>query len=218
MHEAVQKFTVGLTGGIGSGKSLVATLFQEHGVPIIDADESARAVVTPNMPALKEIQHHFGEEFILAGKINRPLLRQYIFDHPAEKRWLENLLHPLIRQHMLQQINAIDAPYCLLVIPLLIENLPHPLVQRILLVDTTEDLQVQRTMARDNLDRAAVEKILQAQVDRATRLQKADDVILNNGDVDSLKQQVSQLHEYYLSIACLRNSLDPRFREDDSPL
>lgn len=197
----VHKLTIGLTGGIGSGKSVVATLFKQHGVTVIDADDIAKKVVEPGRPALLDIKAHFGEDYLLDGKLNRTRLREHIFNLPEEKKWLENLLHPLIRQEMLDEINAATTPYCIVVIPLLIENHPHPLIKRILVVDTDESRQIQRTLSRDKTSEESVKKILEAQASREERLRLADDVIVNTSDLQSLEAQVAALHKKYLALS-----------------
>lgn len=196
----VNKLTIGLTGGIGSGKSVVANLFHQKGITIIDTDIIARQVVAPNTPGLQAIIEHFGDQFLTAGQLDRGRLREFIFQHPQEKQWLENLLHPLIRIEMLEQINAASSPYCIVVIPLLIENHPHPLIQRILVVDAPETMQIQRTVSRDQISPTLAKQIIAAQASREERLKVADDVIDNTTDLASLAHAVEQLHEKYLSL------------------
>lgn len=189
---------IGLTGGIGSGKSTVAKLFAELGIEIIDADEFARIVVQPHTAGLAEIVKHFGKEILTAqGELNRQELRQKIFKHPEERVWLEQLLHPLIRQAMRERLAQVKSSYCIMVIPLLIESKPNELIDRILVVDAPEELQIERAMERDHLDRAQCEAIMKVQATREQRLSRADDVIDNSKDLNYLKQQVKQLNERY---------------------
>jgi len=191
-------FVVGLTGGIGSGKSTVAALFKTKGVPIIDADEWARKIIQPGEPALVEIMQLFGKDIILAnGELDRARLKKMVFSNDAKRKQLEQLLHPLIRAEMKKQIEALDAPYCIAMIPLLLETTPNPLIDRILVIDTSEELQILRTMARDNLSREDVEAILKTQMSRAQRLALADDVIVNDSTDEALISQVNKLHEFY---------------------
>lgn len=209
------KLTIGLTGGIGSGKSTVAALFHEYGIAVIDADMIAREIVEKGSEALLAIEAHFGNDFLHNGILNRQRLREHIFNHPKEKKWLEHLLHPLIRQAMLKKINEASSPYCLLVIPLLIENLPNPLVKRILLVDAPEALQLARATKRDKAHEAEIKKIIAAQVTRDKRLMHADDVILNEGHLSSLKAQVVKLHQAYLLLADKLERHGPPLHKDD---
>ena len=199
-------YVVGLTGGIGSGKSTIAELFAELGVSVIDADLVARQVVEKGSPLLAEIATHFGPEILLEdGALNRAALREKVFNHESEKQWLNQLLHPAIRHEMLQQLAAQDAPYCIFMVPLLIENKLTALCQRILVVDVSEQTQMTRASKRDNNQLALIKNIMQSQVSRSERLQHADDVI--NNDVDlreslpQLKQKVLDLHHLYLQLA-----------------
>ncbi|QUC05476.1 dephospho-CoA kinase [Aggregatibacter sp. oral taxon 513] len=199
-------YVVGLTGGIGSGKSTIAELFAELGVPVIDADLVARQVVEKGSPLLAEIAVHFGPEILLEdGALNRAALREKVFNHEREKQWLNQLLHPAIRHEMLRQLAAQQAPYCIFMVPLLIENNLIALCQRVLVVDVSEQIQMTRASQRDNNQLALIKNIMQSQVSRSERLQHADDVI--NNDVDlreslpQLKQKVLDLHHLYLQLA-----------------
>jgi dephospho-coA kinase len=199
-------YVVGLTGGIGSGKSTIAELFAELGVPIVDADLVARQVVEKGSPLLAEIAAHFGPEILLEdGALNRAALREKVFNHESEKQWLNQLLHPAIRHEMLQQLAAQDAPYCIFMVPLLIENNLTALCQRILVVDVLEHTQVERAGQRDNNQVEQIKRIMQSQVSRQERLKYADDVINNNEDLiaslPQLKQKVLDLHHLYLQLA-----------------
>ena len=199
-------YVVGLTGGIGSGKSTIAELFAELGVSVIDADLVARQVVEKGSPLLAEIATHFGPEILLEdGALNRATLREKVFNHESEKQWLNQLLHPAIRHEMLQQLAAQDAPYCIFMVPLLIENKLTALCQRILVVDVSEQTQMTRASKRDNNQLALIKNIMQSQVSRSERLQHADDVINNDADLSEslpqLKQKVLDLHHLYLQLA-----------------
>lgn len=196
-------FIVGLTGGIGSGKTTVANLFADLGVNIIDADIIARDVVAKGSPALSTISEHFGADFIQAdGQLNRALLRKNIFSSEGDKLWLNNLLHPLIREQLVSQTKAASSPYCLLVVPLLIENNLTALVNRVLVVDVKESTQIARTTMRDNNSTKQVQAIMNSQVSRAVRQSHADDLLNNdNCSLAKLKTLVAQLHQTYLLCA-----------------
>ena len=199
-------YVVGLTGGIGSGKSTIAELFAELGVPVIDADLVARQVVEKGSPLLAEIAAHFGPEILLEdGALNRAALREKVFNHEREKQWLNQLLHPAIRHEMLQQLAAQRMPYCIFMVPLLIENKLTALCQRVLVVDVSEQTQLTRASQRDNNPLPLIKNIMQSQVSRSERLQHADDVINNDADLSEslpqLKQKVLDLHHHYLQLA-----------------
>jgi dephospho-CoA kinase len=203
MNHKSHTFVVGVTGGIGSGKTTVTDLFHKlHGIDIIDADIIAREVVAPNSEGLSTIVTHFGSDILLPdGRLNREKLRSIIFSKPDEKSWLDQLLHPMIRQHMIAQTQAATSPYCLLVIPLLIDNGLQYLVDRILVIDVDQQTQISRTANRDSVTMDQVKSILSAQVSRKERLAFADDVINNNGDNSELKPIIGLLHEQYLALA-----------------
>ena len=199
-------YVVGLTGGIGSGKSTIAKLFTELGVPVIDADIVARQVVEKGSPLLQQIVAHFGTEMLLEnGELNRAALREKVFNHETEKQWLNQLLHPAIRTEMLNQLAQQLAPYCIFMVPLLIENKLTVLCQRVLVVDVSEQTQLTRASQRDNNQLALIKNIMQSQVSRSERLQHADDVINNDADLSEslpqLKQKVLDLHHHYLQLA-----------------
>ncbi len=199
-------YVVGLTGGIGSGKSTIAGLFAELGIPIVDADLVARQVVEKGSPLLAEIAAHFGPEILLEdGTLNRAALREKIFANEMQKHWLNQLLHPAIRHEMLRQLAAQQAPYCIFMVPLLIENNLTALCQRILVIDVLEHTQVERAGQRDNNQVEQIKRIMQSQVSRQERLKYADDVINNNEDLiaglPQLKQKVLDLHHLYLQLA-----------------
>lgn len=195
----MSKFVVGLTGGIGSGKTTIANMFAEYGVDLIDADIIARQVVAPNSAALSQISTHFGRSYLLAdGNLNRSKLRNTVFADNNAKQWLNNLLHPLIRIALLEQIKKAKSYYCLLIAPLLIENNLTQYTDRVLVIDVSELTQINRTIQRDNIDKTQVKNIINSQITRDKRLLAADDVIDNNGpDLTLIAKQVKQLHQYY---------------------
>lgn len=189
---------IGLTGGIGSGKSTVADLFSKLGAPIIDSDVIAREVLTKGN-LLKKIIAHFGSGILdEKAQLDRTKLRKCVFENVAKRQWLENLLHPLIITEIKQRIATLNASYCVVVIPLLTE-VPdaQKLVDRILVVDTPEELQIQRAVERDKSTAEEIKRILASQVDRAQRLKMADDVLSNTGDIAALRQAVTELHQRY---------------------
>ncbi|WP_231759818.1 dephospho-CoA kinase [Microbulbifer elongatus] len=199
-------FTVGLTGGIGSGKSAAAARFRHHGVKVVDADQAARIVVEPGQPALAAITEHFGKSVILPqGGLDRAALRKLVFDNPAERRWLEQLTHPLIREEIIASLTASaethPAPYAILESPLLLETSQSELVQRICVVDIPEDVQLTRASARDANSVDQIRKIMAAQMPRAERCARADDILDNSGLLESLYAQVDALHQQYLQLA-----------------
>ncbi|MBR9870810.1 MAG: dephospho-CoA kinase [Gammaproteobacteria bacterium] len=192
---------VGLTGGIGSGKSTVVRLFGELGVHWVDADDVAREVVEPGMPALTAIAEHFGDEVLLAdGALDRAWLRQKVFAEPEERAWLEALLHPIIRDEIIRQLQPANytLPYTLLVSPLLLETDQHELANKILVIDVPESVQLERTMARDNNSREQVERIMAAQMAREDRCAKADAIIDNNQPLVEVERQVAELHNQWM--------------------
>ncbi|WP_318519004.1 dephospho-CoA kinase [Photobacterium leiognathi] len=194
---------IGLTGGIGSGKTTVANLFADtYGIDIIDADIVAREVVEPNTFGLNAIVEKCGKEILLEDStLNRAKLRDAIFSQPELKTWLNNLLHPLIREKMQQDINQSQSPYCLLVVPLMVENNLQTMTHRLLVVDVDEQVQIERTQQRDNVSIEQIKNILASQASREQRLDAADDVITNNGDNKALVSQVEQLHLQYLKMS-----------------
>lgn len=195
--------TIGLTGGIGSGKSAACKHFESLGVPIVDADMVARDVVQPNEPALQTIASHFGPEVLTNGELNRVWLRQRIFEQPSEKLWLEQLLHPIIRERIilsLQQFAASSAHYAILASPLLIESQQTQLVDRVVVIDVPETLQLSRTTARDKVSSEQIQAIMATQLLRSERLACADDVIDNSGSDQHLQDQVNALHRCYSAL------------------
>jgi len=195
-------FVVGLTGGIGSGKSAVAERFQSLGIKVVDADVASREVVKPGQPALQSIAEHFGADVIRAdGTLDRARLRSLVFADPAERIWLERLLHPLINAWIERELANAQSPYALLVSPLLVETGQIRFAQRVLVVDVSEETQLARTMARDANDAAQVKAIMAAQASRESRLARADDVISNDAGLDALDAAVAELHQRYLQMA-----------------
>ena len=193
---------IGLTGGIGSGKSTVAGYFAQHGIPVIDADQLARELVAPGSPALKEIIAVFGPNVLLPdGSLDRHLLRRLVFADPAQKRRLEAILHPRVYTELRYRTQALRTPYCIWVVPLLLETGGTALVDRVLVVDAPESLQRQRVLRRAGMDETTLEAILSSQVNRAERLGAADDVVVNDSDLSQLQQQVTALHHRYLALA-----------------
>ena len=194
--------TIALTGGIGSGKSAVSRHLESLGVPVIDADTLAHRLVEPGAPALKEIQAAFGSHLVDAeGRLDRAALRNIVFDHPAQRKRLEAILHPRIRTAMQQWLATQTAPYAVLVIPLLFETGQRDLADRVLVVDCDESLQIARVAGRDGHEETQIRRILAAQAKRETRLSGADDVIENNGSLEELIEATEQLHHRYLALA-----------------
>jgi dephospho-CoA kinase len=197
-----RRLRIGLTGGIASGKSTVARRFVELGVPVIDADAAARAVVAPGKPGLAAVSERFGPRVLAAnGELDRRALRDLIFEDPGLRRDLETILHPLIRADMEQSAESAVGPYVVLDIPLLVEGGSRDRVDRILVVDVDETMQLRRVMARDGCTEQQARAILASQASRSARLAAADDVLLNTGTVTDLRQAVDHLHERYLRLA-----------------
>ena len=193
---------VGLTGGIGSGKSEISRRFQALGITVIDSDEVARQVVEPSCPALQTIATHFGKNILnINGTLNRAQLRQIIFANAQEKLWLENFLHPIIREETILQLRSAKSIYVILASPLLLETTQHQMVDRVLVIDTDEELQLVRASERDQNNREQIAKIMATQMSRTDRRAKADDIIFNHGDLAELDQQVKKLHVHYLKLS-----------------
>ncbi len=193
---------VGLTGGIGSGKSTIASLFAMRGVPIIDTDEISRNLTEPGQEAFNDIVRIFGDTILDEGRrIDRDKLRERVFDNPEDRRRLENILHPRIRAIVREKLAALEAPYVIVVVPLLVESGFIDLVDRVLVVDTFENVQIQRTAARNGLSEPEIRKIMSVQASRAQRLQLANDVIENNSDRKRLESEVERMHQWYQSLA-----------------
>jgi len=197
-----QTLVIGLTGGIGSGKSTVAGEFSKLGVPVLDTDQLARELVIPGQPALQEIVAHFGPRSLHDdGTLDRAYLRTRIFSDSSDKQALEAILHPRIRQRVRQWLATITSPYCIVMIPLLLETRQSDLVDRILVVDAPEKEQLKRVAARDGLSHNAVAGIMAAQIDRKTRLSTADDIIVNDAGVDVLIERTRKLHMHFMDIS-----------------
>ncbi len=198
----MSNFIVGLTGGIGSGKTTVANMFAHYNIALIDADIIARKVVKPKTPALQKIIEYFGQQFLLAdGNLDRAKLREKVFNDHEAKKWLNNLLHPLIRTALLEELSTAKSPYCLLIAPLLIENKLTRYVDRILVIDVDEETQLSRAMQRDKNSQTLIKSIMQSQLPRQDRLAVADDIIDNTKTLENVHEQVAQLHQFYLKLA-----------------
>jgi dephospho-CoA kinase len=196
-------FTVGLTGGIGSGKSTVAGLFASLGAGLVDTDEISRSLTAPAQPAVAEIARRFGPQFVAAdGSLDRPRMRSLVFADASARNDLEAILHPMIQQESKRQIHLSAAPYVLIVVPLLLETGAYQgILSRILVVDCQSETQVRRVMKRSGLSRDEVLSVIASQVSRQERLQTADDVINNDNGLESLPPQVKPLHLQYLGLA-----------------
>lgn len=193
---------VGITGGIGSGKSAVTKLFEDLGVQVVDADIAARVIVEPGRPALAAIADHFGKEILQAdGTLDRAALRQKVFSDNSERTWLEQLTHPLIGQEIVDQLEAVTSPYAIFASPLLLETSQRELVDLIAVVDVPEETQLKRTMTRDDNDEAQVKRIMAVQMKRDQRLELADIVIDNSGSLEQLESVVEELHGEFLARA-----------------
>ena len=196
-------YVVAITGGIGSGKTTVANQFAALGIEVVDADLIAREVVAPGTPALAAITSHFGPEILTEqGLLDRRVLRERIFSDQAAKSWLNALLHPIIRSEMLRQCAAVSSRYCVLVVPLLVENRLTELADRVLVIDVDEATQIERTCHRDGVSREQAQAILASQASRSERLAMADDVLDNqSGTTETIRERILALHETYLAFA-----------------
>ncbi len=191
---------IGLTGGIGSGKTAVSDTFKSLGIDIVDADVSSRRVVEKGQPALDDIQAHFGDGILDSeNNLDRAKLREIIFKNPQERVWLEKLLHPKIAEHIKDQLESSNSPYCVLVSPLLLETEQKSYCSFVLVVDVPEESQIARTAKRDGVSEEQVKNIISAQIDREKRLEQADEIIINDGSMEELKEKVVVLHTKYLS-------------------
>ena len=197
-----RKFCIGLTGGIGSGKSTVTGLFEKLGVKIIDADVITHELQAVDQPAYNEIVKLFGPEVIDVNReINRGYLRELVFTDKELKSKLENIVHPLVRTEISRRISGNAHPYCIISIPLLYESGSAYEFDRILVVDLPEDLQISRTCNRDGVSKDAIKKIISSQVNREKRLEMADDIICNDKDINALTLEVKKLHKKYLQLS-----------------
>lgn len=195
-------YIVALSGGIASGKTTVANLFAQLGVPVVDADIIARQLVEPSSLALQHLISHFGSQILLpSGELNRAKLREIIFRSNKERQWLNQYLHPLIQQETQRQISQLNAPYVLWVVPLLIENNLQSLANRIVIIDTPEEIQQNRLQLRDNIDKNLAKNMILSQTTNEKRLSYADDIINNNNQIADLKVQVENLHNMYLKLS-----------------
>jgi len=204
---------IGLTGGIGSGKSTVSNIFTSIGVPVIDSDLTAREVVEPGQPGLAAIITRFGSTMLLPdGSLNRQYLRGLIFKDNRARRDLEQILHPLIRARTQEKLATLDTPYVILAIPLLVETGRIDSVDRVLVVDSPEQIQIERIRKRDEISQDDANSILAAQCTRAQRLEVADDIIDNSQTTDNLNEQVESLHKKYLLMASDYKTISSRRR------
>ena len=195
-------WVLGLTGGIGSGKSAASDYFAKLGIVVVDADIVAREVVEPGQPAWQAIREHFGPEVLQAdGSLNRAWLRQKVFAEPAERQWLEQQTHPRIRDSIIRQLQQAQSPYAILSSPLLFESGQAQLTARTLLIDVPEEVQLQRASARDGNDTEQIRRIMAAQLSRQERRARADDLVDNSGSLEQLYAQLQGLHERYLSLS-----------------
>ena len=195
-------FILGLTGGIGSGKSAASQWFESQNIVVVDADIIAREVVMPEQPTLTQIQKTFGDWVLLEnGELNRRALREHIFKEPTARKALESITHPAIRNSIIQQLNAAQSPYVVLVSPLLFETNQHELTNRTLLIDASEELQIQRASQRDGQNIEQIKNIIQVQMPRIEKQKRANDIVLNDGHLDHLYKQLIPLHEKYLALS-----------------
>lgn len=195
-------FCVGLTGGIGSGKSTVSGMFSGLGIDVIDADEISHELTEAGKQAYNAVVQEFGPEATgTDGELDRSYLRSMVFEDPDLRQKLENIIHPLVREEINNRLDKVTSPYCIICIPLLIEKKTDYNIDRVLVVDVPQELQLQRTGTRDGIASDEIMKIIQSQADRDTRLKYADDVINNDCDLGTLRSKVSELHEQYLKMA-----------------
>ena len=191
---------IGLTGGIGSGKTAVSETFEKLGITVVDADLASRVVVEKGKPCLEEIAKHFGDNILNeSGELNRAKLREIIFNSDSEKLWLESLLHPAIAEQIKDELNASKSPYTILVSPLLLETNQRDFCDKVLVVDVPIELQMERTTKRDGVSEDQVKSIIKSQINRDERLQLADEIILNEGSIEDLEMIVRELHEKLIS-------------------
>ena len=201
MSEPPRRTVIGVTGGIGSGKSAATDYFAGLGITIVDADLASRIIMEPGRPALAAVAEHFGAEVLLAdGQLDRAQLRALVFADPSQRQWLEALTHPLIGEEILQQLAASESTYTILSSPLLLETSQRSLCDLTVVIDVPETLQLERTISRDNNDEAQVRRIMAAQMSRKERLSQADRVVDNSGSIEDLQRQLDVLHRDFLAI------------------
>ncbi|KEQ17493.1 dephospho-CoA kinase [Endozoicomonas numazuensis] len=198
----MSKLVIGVTGGIGSGKTAVTDYFSSLGITVVDADQASRVVVEPGRPALVKIAERHGPDILTdEDTLDRRKLRDIVFNNDSERVWLEQLLHPLIRDQIVQELEASSSPYTIMVSPLLVETDQHVLTNRILVVDVPEEVQLERTMSRDGMSKEQTQSIMAKQASRNQRLEKADEVVDNSRSLDHLFQQLDRIHQTYLGLA-----------------
>lgn len=191
---------IGLTGGIGSGKTAVSDAFQDLGITIVDADLASRIVVQKGKPSLKKIAEHFGNDILNENsELDRAKLREIIFNSDEEKNWLESLLHPAIANQIQDELKASSSPYTILVSPLLLETNQKEYCSKVLVVDVPVELQVERTLKRDQVSEGQVKSIIKAQISRKNRLEFADEVIINDGSLEELHSTVMKFHQKFIA-------------------
>lgn len=198
----INNWVLGLTGGIGCGKTAVSNMLEALGICVVDADIIARQVVEPGSEGLKAIVAHFGADILLAdGNLNRSALRELVFSNNEHKNWLNALLHPLIRQQIITDLNNATSPYVVLVAPLLFENGLDKYCNRTLLIDVPKNVQIERTVKRDNISLEQVNSIIAAQMSREQKQQQADDILNNDRSLTLVKHDLIALHKGYLKLA-----------------
>jgi dephospho-CoA kinase len=201
---------IGLTGGIGCGKTTVTQFFEKRNVPVIDADEIAHAIVQTGQPALALLEKAFGQQILSAdGSLNRTTLREHVFNHPSDKKKLENILHPIIYKTMFQKITEQDTPYGILSIPLLFETNHQDKVDRVLLIDCPEATQIARVKSRDQHSDSMISSIMRSQCSRVFRQTHSDDIITNNGSLQALESEVQKMHNFYIEMSAGKISKHP---------
>lgn len=199
--ETAKRYVVGLTGGIGSGKSAAAEVFRTLGIEVIDADALAREVVELGQPALRDIAAHFGSDILTwEGHLDRAALRKIVFADPEQKSWLEKLLHPLIAALLERRLKAAKSPYAILESPLLLETEQYKLVERVLVIDAAEETQVERAITRDGSDEEVIRAIIASQIGRTERIQRADDLVSNETSLEQLRENIEALHKKYMGM------------------
>jgi len=192
---------IGLTGGIGSGKSAACEIFSELGVPVIDADDITHTLVKPGMPAFKEIIRLFGDEIISSdGTLDRKIIRDKVFTNEINRKKLEDILHPAVYEEIAVQIENINSRYCIISIPLLLETDASNIVDRILVIDAPREQQLERATNRDKATKSDIDAIIDSQISRKARLSAADDIVDNKGDITALRKKICELHEFYSNI------------------